>query len=204
MAGTDVSICSAAFLKLGATAIASLTEENSRATLANNTYASRKRALLSIYPWRFTMKKAQLARLTAAPANEWLYAFQLPSDRLVGGAFAVFNTTSPNVPPITGFEVFGEHLLCNELAIWIDYQQNKPESEWPPYFDEFIIADLCSEWAYAITDQANLAEAWRQKAYGVSGVSGAYGFARQADSIGASQQVLENYDLINARLGYGS
>lgn len=201
MAGTDISICSAAFLKLGANAIASFSEATGRATLAANTYPSRKRALMSIYPWRFTMAKVQLARLSAAPVGEWSYAYQLPSDRLVGGAFAVFNTTSPNVAAITTYEIFGEQLLTNETEIYVDYQQNKPEVEWPPYFDEFVIADLCAEWAYAVTDQANLADAWRQKAYGVNGVSGAYGFARQADSIGSVPQVIENYDLIIARLG---
>jgi hypothetical protein len=87
MATSDVDICNAALIKLGADTINALNENNVRARTMSARYADVRDAELRRRRWKFSIKRASLAALSAAPAADYDRQFQLPVDylRLIEG-----------------------------------------------------------------------------------------------------------------------
>lgn len=77
-----VSICSNAFLSLGAQPIASFEEGTDQAKLAANLYPDARDYVLRAYPWNCATKRVILPPLADAPAFDYARAFQLPNDWL--------------------------------------------------------------------------------------------------------------------------
>lgn len=147
------------------------------------------------------MKKEQLARLSAAPTNEWKYAFQLPTDR-IGAPFAIFNSSSVGVAPMKRFEVFGDQVYSSDPVLYIDYPFKPAEQDFPKYFVEFVVLAIASQLAIPITDQNSKAEFFHQLAYGMPSENNAGGQlarARFADAAQQPPQVIEDYTLIDVR-----
>ena len=90
-----------------------------------------------MYPWSFSFKKTQLARLVDTPAFGWKYLYQLPGDR-IAGVRAVYADDTVNYPSTVEFDVQQDKLLTNIEEAWIDYQYRTPESEMPSYFVNFL------------------------------------------------------------------
>jgi len=156
---------------------------------------------LSVTPWRFAMKKVQLAQLTTAPINEWKYAYQLPSDR-IGAPFALFNSSAIGAQPIKYYEVFGDQVFTDEVRLYCDYPFKPIEQAFPSYFTEFMVLAVAANIALPITDQQNNASHFRELAYGMPSENGAGGQlarARFADSSQQPPQVIEEYTLIDVR-----
>ena len=201
MALTDIEICSRALTRIGSGAIQSFDEGTDKATTCDLIYSSILDSELSLYPWRFAMKKVQLARLTDTPANEWKYVYQLPTDA-IGGPFAMFNSTGAGVSPNKRYEIFADKLFTNELVVVIDYPFKPTEPAFPAYFVEFLVLAIASALAMPITDQANTAELYRGLAYGLpsdNGNGGQLARARRANSAQQPPQRIENFSLEDAR-----
>jgi hypothetical protein len=146
------------------------------------------------------MDKVQLARLTAAPVNQYNYQFQLPSDLLI--LKAVYNTDATGIDPVYDYGKLGGVILSNELELWIDYQKRVAESTFPAYFHEFLVTALSSVLAIAVTDQANLAQYYQQLAYGTAndnGNGGLFGKAKKLDAMQYPPEEVIPNDLIAAR-----
>ncbi|MDJ0951651.1 MAG: hypothetical protein QNJ94_22300 [Alphaproteobacteria bacterium] len=79
---TEVGICNSALAKIGAKRIASLTEGSKNANICNEQYEKLRDDLLRAHVWNFAVTRRQLARLSEAPAFEFQYKYQLPSDWL--------------------------------------------------------------------------------------------------------------------------
>jgi len=89
---TDVDICARALVLLGLTPINSLAGNDDKVTTCRTLYPMVYSEVLSRYPWRFTLAKRRLARLSdVTDEMNTATAFQLPSDRL-GGPRAVFTS----------------------------------------------------------------------------------------------------------------
>lgn len=203
MALTDVEISNRALIRLGASTISSLSDTTDRAIVCNQVYTSLLEAELALTPWRFAMKKALLARLATAPVNEWKYAYQLPSDR-IGAPFAMFHNASVGSNPVKQYEVFADQVFTNEEVLYADYPFKPTEPDFPAYFTEFLVLAICGNIAYAITDQANLAQHFREMAYGLpseNGAGGALARARFADAAQQPPQVIEDWTLLDVRNG---
>jgi hypothetical protein len=201
MALTDVEICSRALNRLGSKGIQSFTEGTDLAISCSTTYPSVLEAELSVYPWRFAMKKAQLSRHADTPANEWKYAYQLPTDR-IGPPFALFNSTSSGAIPKHRFEIFSDKIFTNEETVVIDYPFKPTESAFPAYFVEFMVLAMASFLAIPVTDKTTTADFYRGLAYGTpseNGNGGQLARARRADSAQQPPQRIENFDLVDAR-----
>ena len=178
-----------------------MADANDKAIACNQVYDSVVENELALTPWRFAMKKVQLARLTDTPANEWKYAFQLPTDR-IGAPFAVFNTPSVGVNPVKNFEVFADKIYTNELALYVDYPFKPAVSAWPAYFVEFVVLAITSLLAVPITDQRSLAEHYDVLAYGLPSdnrAGGQLARARYADAAQQPPQVMEDNTLVDVR-----
>jgi hypothetical protein len=149
MAGTTskISISSNALILLGHPPISSFDEAGSGAQAAANLYEISYQNLLSSNRWRFAVKKAQLARLTAAPLNGFTYQFQLPSDLL----YLIRTEESQD------YEIYGNKLLTNRSTVSIDYTYRVNEDSLPPYFIKAMEFYLAMQFAIPVTGNSTRA-----------------------------------------------
>lgn len=168
MTVSDVAVCSRALIRVGLSTISSLSgaDTSDRAQTCITLYEPLKTGILAMHPWRFTMRKVQLAR-TTAPVNEWRYAYQLPSEN-IAGPHAVFNSTSSGVRPLVSesFEIFGRTLYSDEAVIVIDYQENVAEADWPPWFTTLVEYAMAAALAPTLTNREDLTVEYHARAWG--------------------------------------
>lgn len=198
---TGVSICSDALILLGAKAISSFNDGTDEANACDRLYPDIRDSTLVMYPWKFSIKKVQLAQLITAPNSAWTYAYQLPGDRLAYPR-AVRETASPGVPLHKEWEIQGDQLLTNISTVFIDYQYSVPEYAWPQYFTQLMKYMLAWHLAEPITEQGEKTSRWRQIAAGEPSENSRGGYFRQAmqiDGANSPNQVFEDWTLIAAR-----
>lgn len=199
---TDLSICSDALIMLGASPLSSFTEGTSAAQACDRLYPDLRDSLIARYPWSWSFKKSALNRLTTAPINEWLYAYQLPGD-ILSGVQAVFASSGSNEQPLRyGWEIYGQELYTNLETVYIDYQATVSESRMPEYFVMLLRTAMAAELAMVITDQVTKSDYYRGLAYGTPGENGRGGLMREAmniDSRGKAPQIIEDFALIDVR-----
>jgi hypothetical protein len=199
---TKLSICSDALILLGASPLSSFSEGTDAAQICDRLYDDLKDSLVAAYPWSWSFKKTQLARLTPTPDNEWKYFYQLPGDRLAG-IRAVFNSNSSAARPIQGgWEIYEDKLATSQELIYVDYQFSPLEALLPTYFVQLLKYALAADIAETVTDQIQKAEYYERKAYGLPSENGRGGFLRTAMNIdGASKSIeaFEDFTLIAVR-----
>jgi hypothetical protein len=155
-----------------------------------------------MYPWTFSLRKTQLAQLSASPTNVWTYAYQLPTDMVTGVPRKVFNSGSTGIPVFKDYEIQADQLLTDSATIYVDYQQTVDEVSMPEYFVNLLVYQMAWHLAEPVTDQITKAEYWRGIATGLAGESGRGGYFRTAtniDSSGQSTQVIGDYLLTSVR-----
>jgi hypothetical protein len=202
MALSDVGVCNRALLRIGLAPIASLSEGSDRATTCQSLYEDTKMGCLSMYDWRFTLRKVQLARLVTAPVNAWRYAYQLPTNR-ISGPRAIYNSTSVGVQPILGgFEIFGAQVFTDETVLVADYQENVAEADWPPYFTPLVVYAMAAALAPTLTDREDLTVEYHARAWGTPQESFRGGWFAQAamrDSFSNPAGAFDTSEFVNAR-----
>jgi len=138
---TDIEVSSNALVRIGANPISSFTEGGASGIAASNLYEITVKAVLSAYPWQCTKGKRQLARLTAAPLNDYQYAFQIPTGTL--RVLRVFEARD--------YKIFEDKIYANSDTLFIDYQYRAPETSWPAYLQLLMEYKLASEFALTVT-----------------------------------------------------
>jgi len=78
---TDLEIVNNALGRLGVERIASLSDNNKRAKLANDFLESTRKYTLEMTPWDFALKRVELSS-SGTPAFEFTHEFDLPADHL--------------------------------------------------------------------------------------------------------------------------
>jgi len=199
---TKLSICSDAMMMLGASPISSFSETSDGARIADRLYDDVRDSLILQYPWSWSVKKVQLARLEAAPLNEWKYKYAMPGD-LLGVPQAMFNSSAVGSRPVRDWEVYGTAAYCNYETVYIDYQYSVPEALMPPYFLRLLKAACASMFAIPVTDSSAKADFFHAMSYGSPGENMRGGLMRMAMTIdgGKPPQVIEDFPLIQARGG---
>lgn len=201
MPALDVSLCSDALLLLGAGTISSFEDGTDKATVAGNLYPGVRDALITAYRWRFTIKKVQLARLSDAPATEWAYQFQQPSDCL--RICQMFDSAAAGANPFIEYEVFGQTIHADVTSLWADYQFRPDEATFPPYFKQLLRYALAADLAHSIVDSDSKADYWWQKAFGSPGEGGRGGYFATCRGLDAQQQPgqqITSFPLLEARM----
>jgi hypothetical protein len=196
-----VKICSDALILLGAKPISSFNDGTDESGACDRLYPNVRDMALSVYPWSFSYKKTSIARLITTPNSEWKYEFQLPGDRL-GNPRAVFTSNQPHARPFKEWEIIGDKLMSNELALWIDYPFQTEEFAMPQYFIQLLKYMMAWHLAYPISEQQDKALYWQAVAVGSPGENGRGGYLRQAmnmDGYGKPTQAIEDFTLIDAR-----
>ena len=199
---TKLSICSDALILLGASPLSSFSEGTDSAQICDRLYDDLKDSLIASYPWSWSFKKVQLARLTSTPVNEWKYQYALPGDR-IAGVRAVYASTATGISPIQyGWEIQGDKLDTSEETIVVDYQFSPNESALPTYFVQLLKYAMAAEIAETVTDQITKAQYYEQKAYGTPQENRRGGYFRVAaniDGANNSMEAFQDFTLISVR-----
>jgi len=148
MAVAKIDIANRALVKLGAEPLTSLSEDNDRAVSFNQLYDAVREATLEAYPWRFALKRAQLAQGATDPTWGWASAFPLPADLL-----KVESTDLDSSP----WTVERGELYSDRSEMKIVYIFNVTDTNtFSPTYVEALSEHLASEMAIAVTGEANL------------------------------------------------
>jgi hypothetical protein len=196
-----LSICSDALLMLGAKPISSFNEGTDEASVCDALYPNIRDQALMVYPWSFTFKKVQLARLVTTPTNEYKYEYQMPSDRL-GAPRAVYDSASVGAHTVTNYRIMGTKLLTNEEKVYVDYQYPVTESEMPVWFVQLLKYLTAWHISIPITDQVDKAQYWQSVAVGAPSENGRGGYMRTAMNIDGQNQPtnsIKDFSLIDVR-----
>lgn len=188
MALSAIALCSRALLKLGANSIASFDEGTAEAEIAANLYPPVRDALLSSHPWSFATGQVGLPRLIAEPVADFSYAFQLPADFL-----RALSAGTEGRGQGVGYRIAENRLHTDTDEVVLTYIFRPSELEFPPFFDQTLIARLAAEFCIPLTDSTTRSEALQKLAE--------HEFAR-AKQIDAQQDTpgrIEDFTLINAR-----
>lgn len=141
MATSKLSICSNALILLGEQPISSFDDPGAGALVSSNLYESSYQNILSMHRWRFATKKAQLARLTIPPINEWSYQYQIPTDNI-----AIITTY-----PVDNYEVYDDKIYSNSNTLSIDYVYRVDEAKLPLWFSKTMEFYLAMQFAIPVT-----------------------------------------------------
>ncbi len=155
-----------------------------------------------MYPWSFTLKKAQLSESAGTPTTYWSKSFTLPNDMVNGVPRKVFTSNNTNAPNLTDYEIQGTELLTQESTIYVDYQATVAEGAMPSYFVTLLVYMMAWHLAEPVTDQTTKSEYWKNVATGTALENNRGGYFRQAtaiDGAGQSSQVLADYVLVDVR-----
>jgi len=189
MPTTDVDLCSAALVKLGATPIASLADPSAEAVIAARLYPIVRDAVLSSHPWSFSLGTADLARDPAPPAGDFAHGFLLPADLL-----RTISAGTDGRGRGLVYRVQGGRLLCDAPAVTLTYQRRVTAAELPPHFVAALVARVAAEFCLPVTENASRAEVL----YRLAGAE--LQLARLVDSQQSTPRAFEDFGLIAARL----
>jgi hypothetical protein len=185
---TDVEICSAALIKLGAAPIASLAEPRTEAEVARRLYPIARDALLSAHPWAFTQAQALLVASGPDPLGDFQRSFALPADFLRATSAGIAGRGRG-----TAYRIAGGRLHADPSELLLSYQRRAGEAEFPAHFTAALVARLAAEFCLPVTENAGRAEVLYRLAAAESQL------ARLIDSQQATPRAVEDFSLIAAR-----
>lgn len=188
MALNDVGLASRALIRIGAEAINAFSDGTAEATVANALFAPTRDALLSAYPWSFATGQVALSRLVTAPVADYSYAYQLPTDFLR----ALSAGTNGRGRGIT-YRIVRGVLHTDASEVVLTYIFCPTEEEFPPYFDQALIARLAAEFTIPVTENTSRAEAMYRLA------EREYERARQIDAQQDTPGRIEDFTLVDVR-----
>lgn len=168
---SDVDIANRALSMLGEARITSLSDNNKPARAMKARFTLLRDAELSAYPWRFAVKRVQLAASTDTPVWGYSKIYDRPVDDLrpikVGGAYVnansigVFYESSGIHTDMNPYEIIEGRIHTNLLAP-LDYEyvaQITDTGAFDPLFVEALAARLAADAAEELTQSNSKKEA---------------------------------------------
>ena len=184
-----ISLCSRALLKIGAGGITSFTDGTAEAEVAANLYPSIRDAMLSSYPWSFALAQTSLPRLLEPPASDFAYAYALPSDFL-----RVISAGDESKGKGMNYRIIEKQLHTNREHVVLTYIFRQLEENFPPFFENALIARLASEFCLPLTESTSRAEFLLKQA------DSEFKQARLIDSQQNIPKSIDNFSLVEVRL----
>lgn len=188
MALNDVALCSRALIRIGAAPITSFSEGTAESEIAGAMFAPVRDALLSAYAWSFATGQIALTELETPPIADYQNAFQLPNDFLralsagIGARGRGLN-----------YRIARGQLHTNSQSVVLTYVFRPAEEEFPPYFDQALIARLAAEFTIPITESTSRAETMFRLG------EREYERARQIDAQQDTPNRIEDFTLVDVR-----
>jgi len=162
MAST-VDICNSALNLLGASTISALTDDSKNARLCNQRYEPVRNRVFRSHAWNCLHKRVQLAQNSTAPVVEYTYAYSLPSDCL--RVLKVHNGTTDSIASSIDYKLEGRNIVTDEGTVYLIYIALITDpNEYDSYLQESISHQLAADIAYAVTNNATLANNYMTRA----------------------------------------
>lgn len=188
MSNTNISICSKALLKIGASGITSFEDGTAEAEVAGSLYPYIRDALISSYPWSFALAQTKLARLDETPVADFSYAYLLPSDFL-----RIVSAGCGNKSRGLSYRIVRECLYSNLPQINLTYLRRPDEDSFPAYFCEALINKLAYEFCIPLTESSTRAEFLSKIA------EDSISRARSVDAQQSTPSCFEDFSLVEVR-----
>ena len=188
MALNDVALASRALIRIGSAPITSFTDGSSEEEIANALFEPTTNALLSSYAWSFATAQFRLTQLETDPIADYSYAFQLPNDFL-RALSAGTGTRGRGL----NYRIQGNELHTNSSSVLLTYVFRPSKENFPPYFDQAVIARLAAEFVIPITESTSRAETM----FGLAEAE--FKRARQIDAQQDTPNKIENFTLTDVR-----
>ena len=158
-----VDICNSALNLLGASTISALTDDSKNARLCNQRYEPIRNRVFRSHAWNCLHKRVQLAQNSTAPVVEYTYAYALPSDCL--RVLKVHNGTTDSIASAMDYKLEGRNIVTDEGTIYLIYIALITDpNEYDVYLQESISHQLAADIAYAVTNNATLANNYMTRA----------------------------------------
>ena len=158
-----VDICNSALNLLGASTISALTDDSKNARLCNQTYEPVRNRVFRSHAWNCLHKRVQLAQNSTAPVVEYSYAYALPSDCL--RVLKVHNGSTDSIKSDIDYKLEGRNIVTNEGTVYIIYIAiDTDPNNYDTYLQESISHQLAADLAYAVTNNATLADKYMVRA----------------------------------------
>jgi len=158
-----VDICNSALNLLGASTISALTDDSKNARLCNQRYEPVRNRVFRSHAWNCLHKRVQLAQNSTAPVIEYTYAYALPSDCL--RVLKVHNGTTDSIASSIDYKLEGKNIVTDEGTIYLIYiALDTDPNNYDTYLQESISHQLAADLAYAVTNNATLAEKYMTRA----------------------------------------
>ncbi len=150
---SNVELCSAALVKLGAESISSFSDGTAEADVAGTLYDIVRDGLLGVHPWSFATAHAQLVQLPTAPLTDFGYAFELPAD-FIKALSAGDDCRSRGAV----YQVIGREVHTNYEELTFAYVKRGDEADFPTYFVSALVNRLAAEFCLPLTENASRSE----------------------------------------------
>jgi hypothetical protein len=158
-----VDMCNSALNLLGASTISALTDDSKNARLCNQRYEPVRNRVFRSHAWNCLHKRVQLAQNSTAPVVEYSYAYALPSDCL--RVLKVHNGSTDSIKSDIDYKLEGRNIVTNEGTVYIIYIAiDTDPNNYDTYLQESISHQLAADLAYAVTNNATLADKYMVRA----------------------------------------
>ena len=188
-----VDIANSALNLLGASTISALTDDSKNARLCNQRYEPVRNRVFRSHAWNCLIKRVQLAQDTTAPIVEYSYAYTLPSDCL--RVLKIHTGVTDSIASDIDYKVEGRKVKTNEGTVYLVYVALVTDpNEYDVYLQEAISHQLAADIAYAVTNNATLANNYMDRA------DERLREARFIDATENSLGIIESNEFTDARL----
>ena len=158
-----VDICNSALNLLGASTISALTDDSKNARLCNQRYEPIRNRVFRSHAWNCLHKRVQLAQNSTAPVVEYSHAYALPADCL--RVLKVHNGTTDSIKSAIDYKLEGRNIVTDEGTVFIIYiALDTDPNNYDTYLQESISHQLAADLAYAVTNNATLADKYMTRA----------------------------------------
>jgi len=196
----NIDLTNQALRMLGEFGVSSFDEGTDLAESCNRIVATTLRAMLTAYPWRFTMRKAMLAQVAEAPLTEWTYQHAMPPEQI----FIRSVRPGPRADPADEWEIFENRILSDHAILYCDYQVEIDSAAWPAWFTNLARNALAADLAIAVGAGTTAADAFYRRTFGSPMENGSGGLMRVARNLDSQQQTpqrIGHTPLLTARWG---
>ena len=158
-----VNICNSALNLIGASTISALTEDTKNARLCNQRYEPVRNRVFRSHNWNCLIKRVQLAANSTDPVIEFAKSYALPSDCL--RVLKIHNGTTDSVASNLDYKIEQRNIVTDQTTVYLVYiALDEDPNNYDSYLREAISHQLAADLAYAITNNATLANNYMTRA----------------------------------------
>lgn len=179
---SEIGICNQAILEVAGQPITSLLDDSLEARVCNSVYTASRDFVLEQREWSFSIKRAVLAKSTAAPAFGYTNRFKLPADCL--RVLECWDSVDSDQPNPLQWEKEGEYVLSNSDVIYLKYvSQVTDPNQFSAGYSKALVFYLASRLAIPVQNSKSLQEEkfsiYKDSLYDGAAVDGMQGRTRR-------------------------